>query len=57
MQSEKHFNVAVLGYISLLLIVVIGNIKRGGNILDIIYIVVLVSCVLKFLMVVRNSRK
>lgn len=57
MQSEKHINAAVLIYLLLLSILAIVNLVRKGNVLDVIYLVVIVCCVFKYFMIVHEDRK
>ena len=56
MQSEKHLDTAVLLYLFLLLIFVIVNMTQGINILDLIYLIVVLCCVLKYF-IIKNNRK
>ena len=57
MQSDKHLSSAVFIYLSILMVIVIFKIIKDINILDIIYLVTLLCSVLKYIIVVRESRK
>ena len=57
MQSEKHLNTAVLVYLLLLLVLVIVNLINDGTILDVMYLVCVVCCVLKYFLIIKENRK
>lgn len=57
MDTEKHGNIAVFIYLMSLLFVVVYKIIRDASYLDIIYLVVVVCCVLKFLIIIHDKRK
>lgn len=57
MDTEKHGDIAVLIYLMLLLAFVIYNIIKHVSCLDLIYLVVVVCCVLKFFIITYNKRK
>ena len=57
MQSEKHLNAAVLLYLFSLLILVVFNMIDEISIIDVGYLVVLLCCVLKFFLIMREERK
>lgn len=57
MQIEKHWEVAFLGYFGLLLLLVVSNMELDMNIINIIYLIVVLSCMLKFVLIVNNVKK
>lgn len=57
MQSEKHLDTAVLGYLLLLIILVVSNMIKNINMIDVIYFITLVCCVLKYFLVFLDNRK
>ena len=57
MDTEKHGNIAVFIYLISLLFIVVYKIIRDASYLDIIYLVVVVCCVLKFLIIMHDKRK
>ena len=57
MQSDRHLNLAVLIYLLILIMVVIVKMVDSINMLDVVYFVALLSCILKFFMIVREDRK
>lgn len=57
MDTEKHGNIAVFLYLMSLLFVVVYKIIKDASYLDIIYLVVVVCCVLKFLIIMHDKRK
>ena len=57
MQSDRRLNSAVLIYLLVLIMVVIKKMIDSINMLDVVYLVALLSCILKFLIVVREDRK
>ena len=57
MQIEKHKEAAFLGYFVLLLLLVISSIKINITIVDMVYLVVVLSCSLKFILIVNKDKK
>ena len=57
MKEEKHYDKAILIYLLFLIMFVISHMIKETTILDVIYLIALVSSVLKYFMVVRESRK
>ena len=57
MQDEKQLNNAFLGYLFILVILVGYNLFDIASIVDIIYLVVVVSCFVKYLLIVNEKRK
>ena len=57
MQDEKQLNNAFLGYLIILVILVGYNLFDIASIVDIIYLVVVVSCFVKYLLIVKEKRK
>ena len=57
MQDEKQLNNAFLGYLFILVILVGYNLFDIVSIVDIIYLVVVVSCFIKYLLIVKEKRK
>ena len=57
MQDEKQLNNAFLGYLIILVILVGYNLFDIASIVDIIYLVVVVSCFVKYLLIVNEKRK
>ena len=57
MQDEKQLNNAFLGYLFILVILVGYNLFDIVSIVDIIYLVVVVSCFIKYLLIVNEKRK
>ncbi len=56
MDTEKHLDNAVLIYLLILLIFVIFNVLTNGNILDLIYLVIVVCCVFKYFIISYSSK-
>lgn len=54
---EKRIEAAFLGYFAILLLVVITSIVSKIDIVSIGYLVVVLSCVLKFILIVNESKK
>ncbi len=57
MQSDKHLNGAVFIYFLVLIMMVILNMLKGINMLDVIYLITLICCSLKCMIIVRADRK
>lgn len=57
MQMEKHREAAVLVYFVLLLLLVIVSMCTEINIVNFVYLVVVVCCSLKFILIVNKDRK
>ena len=57
MQMEKHRETAVLGYFILLLILVFTSIKMDIILVNMVYLVVVLSCSLKFILIVNKEEK
>ena len=55
MQMEKHRETAYLMYFVLLSFLVIGCINTSECIISLIYLVVVLSCVLKFILIVNKN--
>ena len=57
MHIEKHEGTAVLTYFIILLILVISNLISKVDIISLIYLVVLLSCMIKFILIVNKNKK
>lgn len=57
MQMEKHREAAFLGYFILLVMLVISSMKIDMNIVNMVYLVVVLSCSLKFILIVNKNRR
>ena len=57
MQMEKHWETAFVLYFILLLLLVVTSMKMNMNIVNMIYLVVVLSCSLKFILIVNKNRK
>ena len=57
MQMEKRVEAAFLGYFILLLLLVFTSLKMDINIVNMIYLVVVLSCSLKFILIVNKDIK
>ena len=57
MQMEKHRETAFVLYFILLLLLVVTSMKMDMNIVNMIYLVVVLSCSLKFILIVNKNRK
>lgn len=57
MQMEKHRETAFVLYFILLLLLVVTSMKMDMNIVNMIYLVVVLSCSLKFVLIVNKNRK
>ena len=56
MQMEKHKEAAFFGYFILLVMLVISSMKIDMNIVNIVYLVVVLSCSLKFILIVNKNK-
>ena len=56
MQSERYLSNAVLIYLFLLIAFVVSNMLKGMCILDIIYLVALISSVIKYVMIIKSGK-
>lgn len=54
---EKHWEAAFLLYFVLLLTVVLTSICSNVNIVNLVYLVVVLSCSLKFILIVNKDKK
>jgi len=57
MQMEKHREAAFLGYFVLLLLLVFASMVISMNIINMVYLVVVLSCSLKFILIVNKEKK
>lgn len=57
MHMEKRMEAAFLGYFAVLLSVVITSMISSVDIVSIVYLVVVLSCVLKFILIVNENKK
>lgn len=57
MQKEKHVSAAVLVYFIFLLLMVFVNFFERTSFLDVVYCIVVVSCVFKYFIILKNTRK
>ena len=57
MDTKKHGYMAVLIYLILLLLFVIINLINKINLIDLGYLIVVVCCVLKFLIIVHSDKR
>ena len=57
MQMEKHRETAFVLYFILLLLLVVTSMKMDMNIVNMIYLVVVLSCSLKFILIVNKDRR
>lgn len=57
MQNSSKLNMMVLGYMLLLVVLVIFNMLKNVSFLDIIYLISLLCCILKYFMIVFENRK
>ena len=57
MQMEKHRETAFVLYFILLLLLVVTSMKINMNIVNMIYLVVVLSCSLKFILIVNKDRR
>ena len=56
MQMEKHGETAFLIYFTILFILVVSSMFSSINIVNIIYLVVVLSCSLKFILIVSKDK-
>jgi hypothetical protein len=57
MQMEKHGEAAFLGYFVLLLLLVVTSMTSNIDIVNLVYLVVVLSCFLKFILIVNKDKK
>jgi len=57
MHMEKRMEAAFLGYFAILLLVVLTSMVSKIDIVSVGYLVVVLSCVLKFILIVSKSKK
>ncbi|MDO4394450.1 MAG: hypothetical protein Q4C23_00520 [Mycoplasmatota bacterium] len=57
MPDKKHAERAILIYFGVLLLMVISHLIRSKSVIDLVYLVVVVSCVLKFFIIVRDNKE
>ena len=57
MQMEKRVEAAFLGYFILLLLLVFTSLKMDMNMVNMIYLVVVLSCFLKFILIVNFDKR
>ena len=58
MHTEKQLdNAVLLIYFVFLLCLVVGSIIKDASFNDAIYLVIVVCCILKYLMILKNSKK
>ena len=57
MQMGKHRETPFVLYFILLLLLVVTSMKMDMNIVNMIYLVVVLSCSLKFVLIVNKNRK
>lgn len=54
MQKERHAEIGILIYLCVLLFFTLINIIEDGSYLDVLYLIVVLCCVLKFLIIMKN---
>lgn len=54
MQKEKHAEVVILIYLCGLLLITLINIIEDGSYFDVLYLIVVLCCVLKFLIIMKK---
>lgn len=57
MPDKKHAERAILIYFGILLLTVVSHLLKSKSVIDIVYLVVVVSCVLKFFIIVRDNKE
>jgi len=57
MQKERYLNHMLLVYIMFLLIFAVINVISSVSILDVMYLIVVICCVFKYLFVIHEVRK
>ena len=57
MQIEKHKESAFVLYFVLLLLLVFTSIKTDMNVINLVYLVVVLSCSLKFILIVNKNKE
>lgn len=54
---ERHKEAAFLGYFVILLLLVFTSMNMDMNVVNLVYLVVVVCCSLKFILIVNKDRK
>lgn len=57
MQMEKRQEAAFFGYFIILLLLVLASMKIDMDIVNLVYLVVVVCCSLKFILIVNKDKK
>ena len=57
MHIEKHEGTAILTYFLILLVLVIGKLISKVDIISLVYLVVLLSCIIKFILIFNENKK
>lgn len=57
MQMEKHEEAAFLGYFILLLLLVVTSMTSNIGLINVVYLVVVLSCFFKFILIVNKNKK
>ena len=57
MKNEKHVSAAVLLYFIFLFLMVLVNLLERTSFLDVVYCIVVVSCVFKYFIILKNTKK
>ncbi|MDD6093062.1 MAG: hypothetical protein PUB90_00475 [bacterium] len=57
MLNEKHVSAAVLLYFIFLFLMVLVNLLERTSFLDVVYCIVVVSCVFKYFIILKNTKK
>ena len=57
MQMEKRDETAFLGYFAVLFLLVVSSLFSNINMVNLVYLVVVLCCVLKFILIVNKNRK
>ncbi len=54
MQNEKHAEVAILMYLGGLIFITLINMFKEVSFLDVVYLIVVLSCVLRYLVIKKK---
>lgn len=57
MQREKHEELAVFMYLMVLMAVVIVNMMGNISLFDLTYLFVVICCVFKFFLIIKNKKE
>ena len=57
MQMEKRGEAAFFSYFTVLFILVVSSLVSNMDMVNLVYLVVVLSCVLKFILIVNKDRK